>query len=120
MVAFDSWRYYNDGNYTLTDEAGWTPGRIFNDYNVREKVLTGFVQANFDADTGSTPIRGNVGIQIVHTDQSASSFYAQVVGGQVQSTPVTDGAPYTDCLPSLNLTGAHGRASCRARGCKAV
>src|SRR3546814_4758035 len=30
MVAFDSWRYYNDGNYTLTDEAGWTPGRIFN------------------------------------------------------------------------------------------
>lgn len=104
MVAFDSWRYYNDGNYALTDEAGWTPGRIFNDYNVREKVLTGFIQANFDADAGSTPIRGNVGIQIVHTDQTASSFYAQVVGGQVQSTPVTDGATYTDFLPSLNLT----------------
>src|SRR3546814_7644551 len=62
MVAFDSWRYYNDGNYVLTDEAGWTPGRIFNDYNVRETVLTGFVQANFDPATGSTPIRGNVGI----------------------------------------------------------
>ncbi|KGB58516.1 TonB-dependent receptor [Sphingopyxis sp. SE2] len=104
MVAFDSWRYYNDGNYVLTDEAGWTPGRIFNDYNVREKVLTGFIQANFDADTGDTPIRGNVGLQIVHSDQTASSFYAQVVGGQVQSTPVTDGATYTDFLPSLNLT----------------
>src|SRR3546814_21086536 len=104
MVAFDSWRYYNDGNYVLTDEAGWTPGRIFNDYNVREKVLTGFVQANFDADTGSTPIRGNVGIQIVPNDQSASSFYAQVVGGQVQSTPVTARATYPAFLPSLNLT----------------
>lgn len=104
MVAFDSWRYYNDGNYTLTDEAGWTPGRIFNDYKVREKVLTGFVQANFDADAGGTPVRGNVGVQIVHTDQSASSFYAQVVNGQTQSTPVTDGVKYTEILPSLNLT----------------
>src|SRR3546814_19634761 len=66
MVAFDSWRYYNDGNYVLTDEAGWTPGRIFNDYNVREKVLTGFVQANFDAHTGHTPIRGHAGLPIVH------------------------------------------------------
>src|SRR3546814_17693383 len=104
MVAFDSWRYYNDGNYTLTDEAGWTPGRIFNDYTIREKVLTGFVQANFDADAGDTPIRGNVGIQIVHSDQTGSSFYAQVVGGVTQSTPVTDGATYTDILPSLNLS----------------
>src|SRR5690606_11347652 len=86
------------------DEAGWTPGRIFNDYKVREKVLTGFVQANFDADAGGTPVRGNVGVQIVHTDQSASSFYAQVVNGQTQSTPVTDGVKYTEILPSLNLT----------------
>src|SRR3546814_16422339 len=31
-------------------------------------------------------------------------FRSQVVGGQVQSTPVTDGATYTDFLPSMNLT----------------
>ncbi len=103
MVAFDSWRYYNDDNYTLTDEAAWTPGRIFNDYSVREKVLTGFVQANFGG-RGDTPVRGNVGVQIVHSDQTGASFYAQVVNGQTQSTPVTDGATYTDILPSLNLT----------------
>lgn len=104
MVAFDSWRFYNDGNYTPTDGAGFDPARVFNDYTIREKVLTGFVQANFDADAGSTPIRGNVGIQIVHSDQTGSSFYAQVVGGVTQSTPVVDGDTYTDFLPSLNLS----------------
>ena len=104
MVAFDSWRFYNDGNYKLTDGAGFDPARVFNDYTIREKVLTGFVQANFDADAGSTPIRGNVGVQIVHSDQTGSSFYAQVVGGVTQSTPVVDGDKYTDILPSLNLS----------------
>ena len=103
MVAFDSWRYYKDGNYVLTDEAGWTPGRVFNDYTIREKVLTGFVQANFESD-GDTPIRGNVGVQVVHSDQSGKSFYAQVVGGKTVSTPVTDGAKYTEVLPSLNMS----------------
>lgn len=103
MVAFDSWRYYNDGNYELTDEASWTPGRVYNDYTVREKVLTGFVQANFEAE-GDTPIRGNAGVQIVHTDQSASSFYASTYQGQTVSSPVTDGDKYTEVLPSLNLS----------------
>lgn len=32
MVAFDSWRFYNDGNYNLTDGAGFDPARVFNDY----------------------------------------------------------------------------------------
>jgi len=104
MVSFDSWRYYNDDNYTLTDEAGWTPGRIFNDYMIHEKVLTGFIQADFDTDAGNAPVRGNLGMQIVHSDQTGSSYYAQVVDGQTQSTPVTDGATYTELLPSLNLT----------------
>lgn len=104
MVAFDSWRYYNDDNYTLTDEAGWTPGRIFNDYMIHEKVLTGFVQADFDTDVGNAPVRGNIGFQIVRSDQTGSSYFAQVVDGQTQSTPVTDGATYTEILPSLNLT----------------
>lgn len=103
MVAFDSWRYYNDGNYNLTDEAGWTTGRVFNDYSVREKVLTGFIQANLSSE-GTTPIKGNVGLQIVHTDQSASSFFAVTYLGQVVSTSVKDGAKYTELLPSMNLS----------------
>lgn len=100
MVAFDSWRYYNDGNYTLTDESLWTPGRKTNSYIVTEKVLTGFVQANFN----SGPVRGNAGVQIVHTDQSADGFAAFNPSSGTVSTPITGGDKYTHILPSLNLS----------------
>lgn len=99
MVAFDSWRYYNDGNYDLTNEALWTPGRLTNSYIVNEKVLTGFVQANVDAG----PLRGNVGLQIVHTDQSADGYAAFNPGSGTVSTPISDGDKYTNALPSLNV-----------------
>lgn len=103
MVSFDSWRYYNDGNYNLTDEAGWTTGRWYNDYTVREKVLTGFVQANFG--NSDTAVRGNAGVQIVHTDQTGKSYLAATnAAGKVVASPVTDGAKYTEVLPSLNMT----------------
>lgn len=100
MVAFDSWRYYNDGHYTLTNEALWTPGRLTNSYVVREKVLTGFVQANID----SGAVRGNAGVQVVHSDQSADGFAASNPGTGTISSPVTDGDKYTEVLPSLNLS----------------
>ena len=100
MVAFDAWRYYNEGNYTLTDESAWTPGRLTNSYIVNEKVLTGFVQANFN----SGPVRGNTGVQIVYTDQSADGFAAFNPGTGTVSDPITDGDKYTEILPSLNLT----------------
>ena len=99
MVAFDSWRYYNDDNYDLTNEALWTPGRLTNSYIVNEKVLTGFVQANVDAG----PLRGNVGLQIVHTDQSADGYAAFNPGSGTVSTPISDGDKYTNALPSLNV-----------------
>lgn len=107
MVAFDSWRFYNDGNYTLTNEALWTPGRLSNSYIVREKVLTGFIQANVDAG----PLRGNIGVQVVHTDQTGESFNAAnldvdgdgAADGTLAET-VVDGDTYTNVLPSLNVS----------------
>lgn len=100
MVAFDSWRYYNDGNYELTDASAFDPSRLTNSYIVNEKVLTGFVQANVDAGL----LRGNVGLQIVHTDQSADGYAAFNPGGGTVSTPITDGDKYTYALPSLNAS----------------
>lgn len=96
MVAFDSWRYYNDGNYTLTDESLWELGRFRNSYIVNEKVLTGFVQANFN----SGPVRGNAGVQVVHSDQAAEGYAT----GNGIATPTSDGDSYTHVLPSLNLS----------------
>lgn len=105
MVAFDSWDYYKDGNYTLTDESLWTPGRFTNSYTIREKVLTGFVQANFESE-GDTPIRGNVGVQVVHTNQKGHGYYAffDGVAGETVASRLTDGDKYTEVLPSLNMS----------------
>ena len=96
MVAFDSWRYYNEGNYKLTDESLWELGRFRNSYIVNEKVLTGFVQANFNSGS----VRGNAGVQVVHTDQSADGFAT----GNGVVTPTSDGDKYTHVLPSMNLS----------------
>ncbi|HVJ03025.1 MAG TPA: TonB-dependent receptor, partial [Sphingomonas sp.] len=99
MVAFDSARYFEDGNYTLTPESLWTSGRLTNSFEITEKVLTGFAQFNFDAQA----VRGNVGVQIVHTDQQGDGFAASNLGGTVAVDPLRDGDKYTDILPSMNL-----------------
>jgi iron complex outermembrane recepter protein len=73
-------------------------------WTVNEKVTTGYVKANLDSQWGSTTIRGNVGLQIVNTDQSSNSRYfdnSRPAGQQVR--PFSDGKTYTDVLPALNL-----------------
>ena len=104
IVSFDSWKYFKEGHYTLTPEANWNTSRLTNSYEVTEKVLTGFVQYNLDRDLGSLPVRGNVGVQVVRTDQSGDSVAASNAGGVVLVEPITDGDTYTKILPSLNLS----------------
>lgn len=99
MVAFDSARYFADGNYTLTAESGWTSGRLTNSFEITEKVLTGFGQFNIDAQD----VRGNVGVQIVYTDQRGDGFAASNQNGTTVVDPLTSGDTYTDILPSMNL-----------------
>ena len=109
IVSFDSWKYFQEGHYTLTPESLWTTGRKTNSYEVTEKVLTGYVQYNVDRDLGSVPVRGNVGVQIVHTDQRGESFAAIQEAGLTVATPISDGDTYTKVLPSLNLAFEVGR-----------
>ena len=72
---------------------GWT---------VNEKITTLFAKADVDAQLGSIPVRGNVGLQIVGSDQSST---APVVDNtnQGQFTTRTAGKTYTDVLPTVNL-----------------
>jgi iron complex outermembrane recepter protein len=73
-------------------------------WTVDEEISTGYVRANIDTQWGSVPVRGNVGVQVQHVDQSSSANYfdnTQPVGSQV--IPFTDGKTYNDVLPSLNL-----------------
>lgn len=73
-------------------------------WDVDEEITSGFVRANIDTEWGSVPVRGNVGVQVQHVDQSSTANYwdsTQPAGSNVQ--PVERGKTYTDVLPSLNL-----------------
>jgi iron complex outermembrane recepter protein len=72
---------------------GWT---------VNEKVTTLFAKADLDTQLFGLPLRGNVGVQIVGSDQQST---APVVDNAAQQTFTlrTDGKTYTDFLPTANL-----------------
>ena len=71
-------------------------------WSVDEKVWTGFVRGDLSHDiSDSVTMRGNVGLQIIRTDQSSSSFLAANGGAEI--VPVSDGKTYTDYLPQVNV-----------------
>jgi iron complex outermembrane receptor protein len=107
---------------TFDPQVGLWPGatilRKYNDdilsksWGVEEKVLTAYAKANIDTQLAGIPVRGNLGVQIVNTDQSSLGFRAEVGSSVVLANPAgamrRDGTKYTDFLPTLNLTGDLG------------
>jgi len=71
------------------------------DWTVREHVLTGYAQANFDQIAGDVKIRGNIGVQVVNTNQSS---IGNIALSATQFAPSYGGAKYTYFLPSLNTS----------------
>jgi iron complex outermembrane recepter protein len=69
-------------------------------WSVDEKVTTIYGQLNIESTVGEMPLSGNVGVQIVETDQSSSGAASAPDGTANQ---ITRGVTYTDALPSLNL-----------------
>jgi TonB-dependent receptor len=73
-------------------------------WTVKEKIATAYAKATIDSQVGSIPVRGNVGLQVVNTDQSSQANYfdgSAPAGREVK--PIDDGKTYTDVLPALNL-----------------
>ncbi|HEV7357336.1 MAG TPA: TonB-dependent receptor [Steroidobacteraceae bacterium] len=68
-------------------------------WEVTEKLSTAYIMAKIDHElSADVSLRGNVGVQVVHTQQSSDSnaFITAAV-------PIHDGTNYNDVLPSLNL-----------------
>lgn len=79
----------NNGNFVLVKA-----------FEVQEKLLTGYVQADIAGSLGSADVTGNVGVQFIHTDQSSTGVV--IVNGA--PAPYTDGAKYWMVLPSTNFS----------------
>jgi len=87
---------------------------IFNkDWTVKEKVTTLFSKANIDTRALGMPVRGNVGLQFVKTDQSSVAFNVDrstcINDQNCPSATASTGTSYNDVLPSLNLAFEPGR-----------
>jgi iron complex outermembrane recepter protein len=84
-------------------------------WNVKEEVSTVYGKLDIDTELGKIPVRGNVGVQYVHTDQASSGFQANIGSGVTlvnpASTPTTSGTRYGNWLPTLNLTGDLGNGN---------
>ena len=71
------------------------------DWTVHEYILTGYGQLNWDETTGGVRIRGNIGAQIVNTNQSSIGFIAT---SATTANANYGGTKYTYFLPSLNTS----------------
>jgi iron complex outermembrane recepter protein len=78
-----------------------------NDAFVHEKITTAFVQLDIDAQLAGIPLRGNVGLQAVRSQQNSEGYeYLGLDNNNPDLSLLfkrTGGAKYDDVLPSLNL-----------------
>lgn len=82
-----------------TTQAGYLVGKT---WEVFEKLTTLYVKADLNhALTPDVTLKGNVGVQVVHTQQSSSStFWNEVTNSP---SPISDGKDFNDVLPAANL-----------------
>ena len=85
-----------------------TYGAVINrNWSVKEDVTTGYVKADLDGELFGLSYSGNVGMQVLRTEQRSTGFVNDS-GRCTGATPDTclsqsGGKSYTDVLPSLNL-----------------
>lgn len=74
-------------------------------YSVEERVPMAYVMGDIHTSLFGIPLRGNLGTQFVHTDQSSTAL--QTNGNTLLGT-MTGGTTYNKFLPSLNLVATVG------------
>lgn len=104
MISYDSFSFWADGNYEETPGSLTDGNRAQNTWVVNEEITIGYIQANFDTELGNVGLSGNVGVQVVNTDQFSTGYAVDIVDGFARAQPTSGGASYTDTLPSLNAT----------------
>lgn len=101
LIYLDAQSLVNGGFYYLIPKENKDIAN--KNWEISERVGTVYVQANIDTSLGSAvTLKGNIGIQAVNADQSSTGY--STFSGNPVGNKRTDGANYTDYLPSMNLT----------------
>ena len=108
VISYDPIALLNAGIYQLVKNPYGDV--VVKAYNVTERLMTSYLQANIKQPIGSNTLTGNVGVQAVFTDQHSSGAQAAFLGTNPNGSPNIGGIPrreganYVDILPSLNLS----------------
>ncbi|MEJ0061411.1 MAG: hypothetical protein WDM79_18440 [Terricaulis sp.] len=95
MISYDPRALLNAGGiYTLRPLVN--SDVVVKAWNVEEEVTTLYTQLNIDNVMFSVPVSGNLGLQLVHTDQSSTGGVMTNTGPQI----VSDGDTYDEILPA--------------------
>jgi iron complex outermembrane receptor protein len=104
VVNYNVWSALSSQFYPVQDLGG-------NDYNrnyfVEEKVPLGYVKLDIDTHVAAVAVRGNIGVQFVHTTQSTNALITDPNTG-LPNGSVDEKFSYNEVLPSLNLVGQFG------------
>jgi iron complex outermembrane receptor protein len=98
LYSYDSQALYNSNYYVQAPNLN--QDLRANNFDVTEKIWTGYVKLDIDHKLGSVPVTGNIGTQIINVDQQSNGL---AISGDTVAQPISDGDKYTDFVPALNL-----------------
>ena len=115
IISYDALAMYRDGFWqpinSIDDPNANSNDRVnnvMNTWEVNEKLTTAYVKVDIETEVGGLGLTGNIGVQAIQADQSADLHLTNSPippnTTVVPITVVTEGAKYTDWLPSLNLS----------------
>lgn len=102
LAIYDAEALLKAGTWNIIDSPlDWFWGKS---WSVEEEVATLYFQANIDTDLADMPLRGNLGVQYQHADQSGAGYIQITNAGVTNIGPeVSYGDKYGEFLPSMNL-----------------
>ncbi len=102
VVSYDAVAMYNSNAYFKVPFVHRDV--TIKSWDIQEDVSTAYAKFGFDSSWGDTPVSGNFGLQLMHTDQTGISKSGIGEFNSLQEVAVRGGKSYYDLLPSFNLT----------------
>lgn len=99
MISYDPFALVESGIYDLL--APQDDNLLAFGWAVSEEVFTSYWKADINSRLFGLPVTGNLGFQVVHTEQSSDGTAAS--GNPATPVPTSGGDDYTYFLPSTNL-----------------
>lgn len=100
MLTYDPLKVYALLNSVYDNR----PSSLVRDNVVTENVWTGYGKLTIDGIAGGKAVKGALGVQVVHTEQSSSGQIASLLNSVVTISPVSGKTTYTDILPSATFS----------------